>query len=59
MRNLPAHAQKRLMQSIQANPPSGRGGPLDWLSPKARKAILAAVAMAALAAVGLVFTKLG
>ena len=58
MRNLPAQAQRRLMHSILANGDAPRG-PLDWLSPKARRAIVAAVALAAIAAVGLVFTKLG
>ena len=57
MRNLPAQAQRRLMQSILAND-TARGA-LDWLNPKVRKAIIATVALAALTAIGLVFTKLG
>jgi hypothetical protein len=53
MRNLPAHAQRRLMQSILA---SADG--VAWLSPGRRRAILAVVGLLALAAVGFVFTKL-
>jgi hypothetical protein len=56
MRNLPANAQRRLMQSIFAAPEPG--GALAWLTPRRRKAILTAVALLALAAVGLVFTRL-
>ena len=52
MKNLPAHAQKRLMQSILAK----ANGEL-WLSTGRRRAILAAVGLLALAAVGLVFGR--
>ena len=54
MRNLPAHAQRRLMQAILANP-EARGS--NWFGPRKRKAIVGAVLLAALAAVGLVFTR--
>jgi hypothetical protein len=53
MRNLPAKAQRRLMQSILANP---AGEP--WLNTARRRVILAAVGLLALAAVGFVFTRL-
>ena len=53
MRNLPAHAQKRLMQSILAN---ARGA--SWFGLGWRRAIVAAIGLAALAAVGFVFTRL-
>jgi hypothetical protein len=54
MRKLPAHAQRRLMQSILAN--TDARGP-HWLGPRRRKAIVGAVLLAALAAVGFVFTR--
>ena len=53
MRNLPAHAQRRLMQSLLANSDGD-----SWLSPGLRRAILAAVGVLALAAIGFVFTHL-
>lgn len=53
MRNLPAHAQRRLMQSILADREAGP----RWLGPRRRKAIVVAILLAALAAVGLVFTR--
>ena len=53
MKHLPAHAQKRLMQSILA----GGEEPGGWLGPGRRKAILAGLIMAALAAIGLVFSR--
>jgi hypothetical protein len=53
MRNLPANAQRRLMQSILA------GGDVDsWFSPPVRRAVLTAVGLLALAAIGFVFTRL-
>jgi len=54
MRNLPAHAQRRLMQSILAGEDAGTA---PWLGPARRKAIVGAVLLAALAAIGLVFTR--
>lgn len=54
MRNLPANAQRRLIQSVLGGPASGAPG---WLGPGRRKAMLAALALLALAAVGLVLTK--
>jgi hypothetical protein len=54
MRNLPAHAQRRLMQSILADPESGTS---NWFGPRKRKAIIGAILLAALAAIGLVFTR--
>lgn len=54
MRNLPAHAQRRLMQSILAGE---QGGTPPWFGPAKRKAIVGAVLLAALAAIGLVFTR--
>ena len=53
MKNLPANAQRRLMQSILA---SADGQ--TWLRLGRRRAILAVVVLLALAAVGFVFTKL-
>ena len=53
MRNLPANAQRRLMQSILAN-----SEPESWLSPGRKRAILAAVGIVAAAVVGLVFARL-
>jgi hypothetical protein len=53
MRNLPAHAQRRLMQSILANPE----GPA-WLTPARRRALIAAITLLTAAAIGFVFTKL-
>lgn len=52
MRHLPANAQRRLMQAVLANP-EGPG----WLGSGRRKAIAAAVAMLALAIIGLVFAR--
>jgi hypothetical protein len=57
MRKMPANAQRRLMQSILAGDPQP-DGVLGWFSPVKRRAILAAVALLALAAIGLVFTRL-
>jgi hypothetical protein len=53
MRSLPAKAQRRLMRSILAD-----SGEDSWLSPARRRAIIAAVGLVALAAIGLVFAKL-
>jgi len=52
MRNLPANAQRRLMQSIMAESEE-----MPWLTPGRKRAILAAVGLLAVAAVGLVFGK--
>ena len=55
MRNFPANARRRLMHSILA----GRAGSApQWLGPGRRKAIVAAVTLLALAAIGLVFSRL-
>jgi hypothetical protein len=53
MKNLPANARRRLMQSILASADAQ-----SWLSPGRRRVILAAVGLLALAAVGFVFSKL-
>jgi hypothetical protein len=55
MRHLPANAQRRLLQSLLAD---GEGGP-SWLGPGRRKALIAAITLAALAAIGLMFTRFG
>jgi hypothetical protein len=52
MRNLPANAQRRLMHSILAE-----GDGPSWLTAGRKRAILAAVGLVALAAVGFVFGK--
>jgi hypothetical protein len=54
MRNLPANAQRRLMQSILAN----TDGEESWFSPRRRRAVLAAVGLLVLAAIGIVFAKM-
>jgi len=56
MRHLPPNAQRRLLQSILAE---GDASGSSWLGPGRRKAIVAAVAAAALAAIALVFTRFG
>jgi hypothetical protein len=52
MRNLPANAQRRLMQSMMAESEE-----MPWLTPGRKRAIIAAVGLLAMAAVGLVFGK--
>jgi hypothetical protein len=54
MRNLPAHAQRKLMQSVLANSDEG-----SWLAQGPRRAVLAAVILLALAAVAFVFFRVG
>jgi hypothetical protein len=52
MKNLPANAQRKLMQSVMDTEEE------SWFSGGRRRAILAAVGLLALAAVGFVFTRL-
>jgi len=54
MRNLPAHAQRRLVQSVLGGPQRSAS---RWLGPGRRKAIVWVVALLALAAIGLVFGR--
>lgn len=55
MRNLPGTAQRRLRRAMQGeDPPAGL---VAWMTPSRRKAILAVVAVLALAAIVVVFTR--
>jgi hypothetical protein len=54
MRHLPGAAQRRLLRAILTD--GSPEGPLAWLTPVRRRAIVAVIALLALAATGLVFT---
>jgi hypothetical protein len=53
MRSLPGPARRRLMHSILGGERASKA--LDWLTPARRKAVLAMVALATSAVIGLVF----
>jgi hypothetical protein len=55
MRHLPGAAQRRLLRAMLTD--GSPEGPLAWLTPARRRAIIAVVALLALAATGLVFTS--
>jgi len=55
MRSLPSNAQRRLMSSmLSGDEPSG---PLPWLTPGRKKAILALVMLLTMALIGIVFGR--
>ena len=57
MRSLPGGAQRRLIQAVMGE--EALPGPVGWLTPGRRRALLVALALGTLAAVGFVFTRMG
>lgn len=57
MRNLPGTAQRRLLRAVTGG--EDGTGVAGWLTPRRRKAILVLLALLSLAAIVLVFTRLG
>lgn len=57
MRNLPGAAQRRLIRAMAGE--EDASGLLAWLTPARRKGIVAVLVLLTLAAIGLVFTRVG